>query len=557
MHALARVTLASTLLAVGASWWSGCSDEISAPDVDVEDAEPRGAITVRTTTWGRWADTDGYVLSIDGNPGPTISAYDSVTVDSLEVGEHEVELTRIGNYCVVEGSNPRVVLVDMGTTTTSFQVDCSGPALTLTLVSGNDQAARPGEALTEPLVAQVTDSKGVGIADVEVHWSITAGDATLAESFEPGTSGPASEASTRTDDDGLARTPLVPLGFEIIEVRADSHGVDGVPVTFEVDATDPGATLEVLSAANQSTQAGRELDEPLSVRVSDGRGEPAAFVRVMWQVEGGDGDFGRDELGRRLRSDTIRTDADGTSRVSLTPTWFGPVEVSASAVGVVGTPVAFTADASDPGAALSVVSGNEQDGKTGEPLDEPLVVMATDGLGNAAANVRVTWRVTQGGGYFREGPDYSWDWYGPGAEEPSSSYTNAEGLAQVRFTPRVLGTVIANAELDGAGAGAYLSLDVNVLVIDYYSYPAWGVEPVFDDFSCSDCLGSVPLGTTIEWVNHLARAQIVSTSHPSNGTGFSSPELGQGDRFQFVPDVVGGWEYVDQVLGTTGTLRVY
>jgi hypothetical protein len=571
MQKLARVTPASILLAVSASWWSGCSNDISVPDVDTDDTELTGAVMIRTTTWGRWADADGYVVSIDGDLGPTINPYDSVTIDELDVGRHEVELTRIGNYCVVQGSNPRVLSVGLGTTPTSFRVDCTGPALTLALVSGHDQAARPGEPLAEPLVVQVTDSSGVGIADVEVDWMITAGDATLASGFQPGAAGPVLEASTRTDADGLARAHLMPLGFEIIEVTAHSYDLGGSPVTFQVDATDPGATLEVMSGTGQPAQAGRELDAPFVVRVSDSRGEPTPYVRVTWQVESGDGDFGRDELGGRVRSDTIRTDPDGTALVSLTPTWFGPVEVSASMVGVEGSPAAFTADAADPGAALSVVSGDGQDGKTGEPLDEPFAVMATDGLGNPAANVRVTWTVVQGGGGFLEDadPDDPWDWYSSGTEE-ASGYTNAEGLAQVRFAPRTLGAVSANVELGGASATTTFTLDVNVLVIDYSM--AWLLGPIFDDATCrvdpyggqcfpdpgcTNCLGSVPLGTTIEWVNHLARAQIVSTSHPSNGTGFSSPVLGQGDRFQFVPAVVGGWEYVDQVLGTPGTLTVY
>lgn len=214
----------------------------------------------------------------------------------------------------------------------------SWTAITLTLISGQDQVARPGEPLAEPLVVQVTDDAGFGVSGIGIDWAITGGDGALESSFSPETRLPVGKRFTRTDDEGLARVPLMPLAFETLEVRAVADGY-GSRVTFLVDATDPGASLSLVSGNDQPAQAGRQL-EPFVLRLTDGHGEPVSYVRVVWSVENRDADFGFD----RARSDTTRTDADGLARVSLTPTWFGPVEVSASVIGVSGSPLTFTAE---------------------------------------------------------------------------------------------------------------------------------------------------------------------------------------------------------------------
>lgn len=43
------------------------------------------------------------------------------------------------------------------------------------IVSGNNQTARTGTALPQPLVVRVTDADGVGVEDVNVSWSVTSG----------------------------------------------------------------------------------------------------------------------------------------------------------------------------------------------------------------------------------------------------------------------------------------------------------------------------------------------------------------------------------------------
>lgn len=59
---------------------------------------------------------------------------------------------------------------------------------------------------------------------------------------------------------------------------------------------------------------------------------------------------------------------------------------------------------------------------------------------------------------------------------------------------------------------------------------------------------TVAIGTTVQWVNldgvqHTA----TSTSVPAGGVAFDSGLLGNGDRFEFTPQVAGTWVYFCEV----------
>lgn len=564
----ARVGLTSSVVAACAASWAGCQDGMGPEAFGLPAADPGAdpgvdpgvdpaadsvtlGIVVRTATSGAAADADGYILKVDGDVGPHIGVGDTLSL-GLPTGDHTVELTDMESQCAVDGDNPRIVTVLDGRTETSFAVICGGA---LTVVSQENVVGRPGEALAEPLAVRLTDGAGHGIPNIEVRWVVPEGDATLRDGFSPSSDDLVRETSTLTDADGLAHVPFTPLGFETFEVSASVWAAVGSPARFQVDATDPGATLAIASGNDQPTTAGQPLDAPLVAIVTDGQGGPVGPVRVVWNVENGDGDLDSDGVGHHLLQDTTWTGPDGLAQVSLTPTWFGPVEVSAFALGTGGSPLTFTADATDPGATLSLVSGDGQEGKAGEPLPQALVVEARNGSGNPAANVRVSWSVVEGSGRFDDE-----------SGRTSSSYTDAQGLARVSFSPRALGTVQMDAMLDGTGRAVTFTTEIDVLVIRYYE--GWGryIPPYFNGiapchpdggYGTLDCEEEVvPLGTTVEWVSELSRARIVSTSRPTDGRGFDSGELSAGGRFQFVPNAVGTWEYVDQIRGTPGVLRV-
>lgn len=87
-------------------------------------------------------------------------------------------------------------------------------------VSGDGQVATPGERLSLPLVVQVRDVWGNGIAGERVVWSVTSG----AGAFSP--SGP-----TVTDTDGRTMTSFAPATARV-ELRAAIEGRAGSQVLF-------------------------------------------------------------------------------------------------------------------------------------------------------------------------------------------------------------------------------------------------------------------------------------------------------------------------------------
>lgn len=512
---------------------------------EVTCAPAAGGLEVATNTSGLDIDPDGYAFSVDGGSGHAIDVNGTRTISGLAAGDHELELTGVAANCTVAGNISRTVTVTAGETAqTLFEVNCASTT-GMSIVSGQDQKGRAGVPLDEPFVVRLKDTSGAAAANVEVNWSVRRGEGALQSSFlENGD--PLLGTSTRTNGDGLAQVSLMPTWFGLIEVVAEAAGVDGSPLTFRTDATDPKASLTITSGNNQPARAGQPLGQPFVVQVTDGQGDAVPHMRVFWNVTYGEGDLGRDALGNRLTSTETRTNADGRAEISFTPTWFGPTEVAAFAGGALGSPVSFTADATDPGATLTIVSGDEQEGKAGEPLPEPFVARVTDGQGNAAANVHVNWSVTQGDGA----------WGGSG--EGFSPFSDTDGLAREVFAPRQLGTSRVSAQLAGTHVRVIFTTDVSVLVIRYEDYYG-GIfaGPYCEPYSyCSD--ETVPVGTTVEWVNALPNtARIMSTSVPPGGASFDSGTLNENGRFQFVPKVAGTWEYVDQVRGRIGKLTAY
>lgn len=103
----------------------------------------------------------------------------------------------------------------------------------------------------------------------------------------------------------------------------------------------PGSTaaaIAFVSGDGQEGKAGEALPEPFVVRVTDDRGEGVEGVRVTWSVAAGAGDFPQDV--------SWRTRRDGIHRVVFRPTALGTSVVAAEVVGLEGSPVTFSTEAS-------------------------------------------------------------------------------------------------------------------------------------------------------------------------------------------------------------------
>ncbi len=159
------------------------------------------------------------------------------------------------------------------------------------------------------------------------------------------------------------------------------------------EATEP-PKLFIVSGYDQTGIVGQPLAEPFVVRLRDRTqdNKPLEGVRVTFTVLTGGGS---------LSTTTTTTDIKGLAKSTLTlGTEAGTNTVEVRAEGV-SKEVVFSAEATLPSpvpTTLSIISGDNQTGLTGEPLADPFVVEVRDQHGDPMEGVTVTFTVTAGDG---------------------------------------------------------------------------------------------------------------------------------------------------------------
>ena len=251
------------------------------------------------------------------------------------------------------------------------------------MISGDGQSGRIGEVLTQPFVVEVRDQNGEVFEGVPVTFSVTAGGGTVAPEI------------AKTDANGRAESTLtlgsVP-GTNSVEASVEGISQTGV-FSAEASLPPPEPTdLSIVSGDNQNGLTGEVLAAPFVVEVRDQYDNPMADVTVTFAVSEGGGS---------LSAATATTDANGRAESTLTlgsdP---GTNSVEVSVEGISQTEV-FSAEASLPPPEptdLSIVSGDNQNGLTGEVLANPFVVEVRDQYDAPIAGVTVTFALLTGGG---------------------------------------------------------------------------------------------------------------------------------------------------------------
>ena len=163
----------------------------------------------------------------------------------------------------------------------------------------------------------------------------------------------------------------------------------GVEVRF--DSRTP-TIPQIISGDAQNDTVGVALAQPFVVEVRDENGEVFEGVPVVFTVTAGGG---------TVQPEIATTDADGLAQSTLTlgsdP---GTNTVEGGIEGIAQT-VVFSAEATPPPPAptvLSVISGDNQSGLTGEALVNPFVVEVRDQYDDPMEGVTVTFALLTGGG---------------------------------------------------------------------------------------------------------------------------------------------------------------
>ena len=265
----------------------------------------------------------------------------------------------------------------------TFTASAAAPPTQIAVFSGDAQTGTAGQALAQPLVVLVQNAANAPVAGVLVNWAVTAGGGALPTS------------TSITDAAGHAS-----IGLTVGTVAAASNqavtatvtGLAGSPVTFTASVVAAAAAQIAKSSGDAQTgTVGTLLPQPIAVVVKDTYGNVKSGATVNWLA--GDGSTTvassvTDAAGIASTGWTIGTVA-GTSNQSAT----------ATAAGLAGSPLTFTASATaGPAAVLAIVSGDAQTAMVGNALPLPLVASVKDAFNNPVAGVNVNWAAATGGG---------------------------------------------------------------------------------------------------------------------------------------------------------------
>jgi adhesin/invasin len=267
--------------------------------------------------------------------------------------------------------------------------------------AGNNQNARPGNAVFTPPSVIVKDPAGIPVPGATVTFTVTAGG------------GSVTGGTATTNADGIAAVGSWTLG-PALGPNSLSASVAGVstPVIFNATGAIPPATKILINDGNnQQVFAGQTVGTPPSVKVTDDAGIPAANVIITFAIGSGGG---------TITGPTATTNSSGIATVgswTLGPV-AGPNSLIATSPDLPGVSVTFQANgAVGPAAIITAFAGNNQTGTAGGLIPTPPSVKVTDANGNVVAGFTVTFTPGSGSGTVSGGSAVT---DGSGIARPSS-----------------------------------------------------------------------------------------------------------------------------------------
>lgn len=400
------------------------------------------------------------------------------------------------------------------------------PASVISIAAGNGQTAVAGSTLPVSPSVSITDRFGNGIAGVSVTFNLppnacpAGGSATLM--------GP----TQTTNASGIATVGSWTLcgGAGQNTIMATASGIGTVTFT----ATGINAAAAQLIPATASTVFSGAVGAVIpagtgpAVRVVDANNNGVPNVAVTFSVTGPSCPSCSAYPGtspsapaKISGANTITTLTDANGRASAgdwtLSTLAGPNTLQATAVGLAGSPVVFTATGTAGAAALVFKkAGDGQSGNVGTTLAIPPAVQVTDVYGNLASNgVGVSFTVQSGGGSLSGAAavtvttDVSGAASAPwtlGSLAGTNTLTATAVSHTVTFTaiatgPASLTIVNYRGDSQTQPAGSMLPIAPAAQVTDLAGHPVSGVQVVF---SVTAGGGAITGGTQITDANGIA-----------------------------------------------------
>jgi uncharacterized protein (TIGR03437 family) len=187
----------------------------------------------------------------------------------------------------------------------------AGPPAAFAIISGNNQIGTPGQTLSLPLVAQLTDMGGNVLANVPVSFAaVLPGTATL------------SDVNPTTDNNGRV-SAIVTLGNVAGPVQIRVSTQDGkASAIFTVTVNVIIGQMTIVAGNQQTATTNTPFADPLIVQVVDNNGNPVVGAPVTFTVTSGSAIFG---------TPSVTTGSNGQASTTVTAgATPGPIQVAAS-----------------------------------------------------------------------------------------------------------------------------------------------------------------------------------------------------------------------------------
>lgn len=388
----------------------------------------------------------------------------------------------------------------------------------MVLNDGNGQTVHVGTAVTVPPSVLVTDAYDNAVSGVSVAFTATGGGGST-------TGSPAT-----TNASGIAR-----LGSWILGTTAGANTLRATsgslpPVVFTATGlTGSPTTITMTSGNGQSATVATAVAAAPTVRVTDTYGNPVSGVAVAFAVASGGGS---------VTGPSVTTNASGSAAVAswTLGTTAGANTLTATSLGLSGSPITFTATGTAGNATRYVVSSSN----TSPPISSSVTITAqlADQYNNpvATANIAVA---------FSKTPSTS------GSLSSTTGTTSVAGVATVTLTTgTTVGTVYrVTAASPGrtgtspditsiAGTPARMSLSAgnnqsatvntavatapSVLVTDAYNNPVSGVSVTFAVASGGGSVTGASATTNASGIATLGRWTLGTTAGANTLTATSA-----------------------------------
>jgi adhesin/invasin len=348
------------------------------------------------------------VETIAINPDATVAVKTNVQFNATLKDNEQQVITRPVTW---SSSNPSIVSINAttglatpnlpgeatitatseGKSATSKLTVTPGPAAKLSIVAGDAQSLAVGTAVPVLPAVKVTDAFDNVISGFTVTFAVASGGGTI------------TGATATTNASGIATVGSWTLGPAAGPNTLTASGTGLTSVTFSA-AAGAGAptTVSLFAGNNQSATANASVSVPPSVKVTDANGNFIPNVAVVFTAPSGSGTV----TGGSVVTNALGIATVGNWRLGPVP---GTQTLIATAAGLAGSPITFTATAVAPVPARVILnSGNNQSAALGQPVAVAPTVQVVDAAGIPVFNFPVSFAVASGGGSVVE-PDQTTD----------------------------------------------------------------------------------------------------------------------------------------------------